>query len=203
MKFVKPVPFGNISNHSTSNMMSFSTYPNDKVISPYDGVVVATDNSKCDGFIMIEHFINGETFYSEICKVKTPYVFDGYKVRKNDLIGSVGNDGVIEYRISDKNGNFVKMNKFFIEMDKPLDDVTNTKNEIDKNTDKKKKSKLNIDLGLSTDKDLPVLYRGGMNLFALPFSVVGSAFKGINKKIKNDDEKLNENIDKIKKLIKY
>jgi hypothetical protein len=200
MSFVKPVPYGNLDNKTTSKTMVFIGHPNDKVVSPYDGVVVESDDFNCDGFVKIEHLIKGKTFYSEICNVKNQIVFKGYRVKKNDIIGSVGNDGVIEYRISDDDGNFVKIGDFFNDSTKLTDDE-NINKEIDKQKDSK--NKINLDLGLSKDKELPVLYRGAMNLFALPFSTVGSVFKGGKKKSKNDDEKINEDIVRIKKLINY
>lgn len=200
MKFLNPAPFGNIDNFSSSSKkMTIESYPNEKIVAPYHGVITLSDPSSKT--IEIEHNIDGTKYYSKITEVEKFYVNQGHKVMQNDFLGVFGNTP-ITYSITDDSGNSQNLDYFFNDYGGKKE----TENKIEKNDkEKKEKTKLNIDLGLSTDKKLPVLYRGMMNIFAAPFSIAGSPFRGNlfkKSKSKDENEKINEDIKRIKTLLK-
>ena len=207
MKFINPVPYGNIDNFlSSSKVMVMNSYPNQKIVAPFNGLINNVDLSEKS--IEIEHNVNGSKVYSKINGIVNPYVNKGYKVSQNDIIGFVG-DEPIKYSITDRMGFKQNLDSFFKDLTnkKQTGDDEKKQKEVDsKEKENKEKEKLSIDLGLSKDEQLPGLYRGMMNLFAAPFSVVGSALKGNlikRKKSEEKEEKINEDIQRIKKLIKF
>jgi hypothetical protein len=218
MKFINPAPLGNIDNFlSSSKVMVINSYPNQRVVSPFAGVV--SNINPLDQTIEIEHNVNGTKYYSKIKGVVNFYVSLGYRVLQGDILGFFG-DKPIEFSITDKLGFKQNLDFFFqdFKSKEQPDKETKEKSEKEKKEksekekkeksekEKKEKSELSVDLGLSTDEDIPALYRGMMNLFAAPFSVVGSAFKGnLVKKTKKEEkeEKINENVKRIKNLIKF
>ncbi len=202
MKFINPAPLGNIDNFlSSSKVMVINSYPNQRVVSPFAGVV--SNINPLDQTIEIEHNVNGTKYYSKIKGVVNFYVSLGYRVLQGDILGFFG-DKPIEFSITDKLGFKQNLDFFFQDFKSKEQPDKETKEKSEK--EKKEKSELSVDLGLSTDEDIPALYRGMMNLFAAPFSVVGSAFKGnLVKKTKKEEkeEKINENVKRIKNLIKF
>lgn len=209
MKFINPAPFGNIDNFlSSSKVMVINSYPNQRVVAPFDGIISSINPSEQS--VEIEHNVNGTKYYSKIKGIVNFYVSLGYRVSQGDILGFFG-DKPIEYSIVDKIGFKQNLNTFFqdFQSKEQPDKKTKEKEKSEKEKiekEKKEKSKLNVDLGLSTDEDIPALYRGMMNIFAAPFSVVGSAFKGnLIKKTKKEEkeEKINEDVKRIKTLINF
>lgn len=201
MKFINPAPFGNIDNFlSSSKVMVVNSYPNQKIVSPFEGII--NDINPSEKTVEIEHNVNGTKYYSKITGVVKFYVNKGYRVSQNDIIGFFG-DEPIKYSITDKMGFKQNLDSFFKDFSdvKQKDDKKETKDK-----EKKEKEKLSVDLGLSKDEKTPALYRGFLNLLTLPFTVAGSALKGDlikRKKSEEKEEKINEDIQRIKKLIKF
>lgn len=178
MMFTNPVPNGKISNLSSSKKRVYVSNLNDRVNSPYDGIIKKVDTSECGGMVEIDHIIDGNKVTSQICQVKRPTVFPGSKVRQNEIIGFVG-DTPVEFIILDKFNDKMKIDDFFIEKKEDIKKDITDKTKVD---DKKVKK----------ITDNPVLYDAALDLMIFPFTLAGSALKG---------EKLKEEIKRIKKLL--
>jgi hypothetical protein len=218
MSFVNPIKYGKLTN-SSSKTYTYTPEKTDSILAPFDGVVSNVDYSKCDGFIQISHLMNGKVFYSEICGVnKNIYVGGGMDVKKGDVIGNCGGKD-ITFEVKDGNKEKVSIAPFFIEKteldkdNKNISDKDNKKEpekELEKNIEKKnkKKEKEPTDdddkkrwdfTGYNPSKPLPNLFT---SLLLTPFAAIEAGLKPSKKKTNEDEEKLNEEIQKIKKLIK-
>ena len=189
MKLSNPIPNGRTSTPYMSKTVEISSYNSDTIFSPAQGTIVSSDKLKCDGNIKIEHFIDGETYYSNFCKVNRIMSFVGDKVKQGSIIGTVG-DSPIEYAVTDKNNDKIDANKFL-----SGNIVTSNGGEKEVETKKEKETK-------STST-----YRTGktrnpfIDLIALPFGVVGNAF--FKENIIYGNPLIKEEINKIKKLINH
>lgn len=192
MMIFNPIPNGRMSNTPFSKTVEFSSYNSDKIISPAKGTTVTSHNPTCSGNIRIEHFIDGETYYSNFCNVGNILLFRGYQVSQGELIGTVG-DSPIEYTVTDKKGDKLDVDKFL------SGNFGGTKT-------KEQKPKIQEPTDVNSNSKKPIS-NPFMSLFLSPLSVINNAFSeksSISKK--NDISKKNgikEDIDKIKKLIKY
>ena len=180
MKLFNPIPNGKMSNSFTSKTVEISSYNSDTIISPAQGVVVSSDKFKCGGNIKIEHFIDGETYYSNFCNVNRIMSFMGNQVRPGELIGTVG-DSPIEYTVTDKTGSKLDVSKFL----SGGFGGTKTK-EIKKEKEKEKK------FDFTPQKEIPNPF---IDILLSPLSLINKAF--------SKKSSIKEDIDKIKKLIKY
>lgn len=195
MNFINPVPFGFLDGKTTSKKIYYNTYPNDRIVSPSDGIVVNADQ----GVVTIEHILNGENYYSQLSKLNQINVSSGNRVSKKETIGTSGND-LIEFEIFDSKGNNLVVNDFLYGT---FNDKTKKENPEKK---EKEKEVIKLDLGSSKDKKRPALYRGFINTITLPFTIAGSALSGNlvkKEKKKKDEESINEEVSRIQKLIKF
>jgi hypothetical protein len=186
MKLLNPIPNGRISNSPFSKTIEISSYNSDTIISPTQGVTVSSDKFKCGGNIKIEHFINGETYYSNFCNVNRIMSFIGNQVRQGELIGTVG-DSPIEYTVTDKSGSKLDVGKFL----SGGFGGTKTK-EIKKEKSQEKR------FDSTPQKEIPNPF---MDALLSPFSIINKAFS--EKSTISKKNGIKEDIDKIKKLIKY
>jgi hypothetical protein len=185
MKILNPIPNGRMSTPYLSKTVEISSYNSDTIISPAQGTIVSSDKLKCDGNIKIEHFIDGETYYSNFCKVNKIMSFRGNQVRPGELIGTVG-DFPIEYTVTDKHGSKLDVNNF-------LSGVLNKTKDKDKD---KYVSPKNFDS--NSNETLPNPF---MDLLLSPLSIINKAFS--EKSTLSKRNSIKEDINKIKKLIKY
>lgn len=186
MKLLNPIPNGKMSNSMFSKSVEISSYNSDLIFSPAQGTIVSSDKFKCDGNIKIEHYIDGNTYYSNFCKVNRLMSIRGSQVRQGEVIGSVG-DEPIEYSVTDKNGSKLDVNTFLsggFESAKPKETAKEKKKE-EKKTDYEFK------------KEIPNPF---MDALLSPFSLLSKAFK--KESIIMNDNLVKEDINKIKKLIK-
>jgi len=188
MKIFNPIPNGTISNSPFSKTIEFSSYNSDSIISPAEGVIVSSDKFKCGGNIKIEHFIDGETYYSNFCNVNRIIPFKGTQVRPGEMIGTVG-DSSIEYTVTDKSGSQLNAGKFL----SGGFGGTKTK-EIEKTKEKEKTKEVDTYSG----KKIPNPF---MDALLSPFSIINKAFS--EKSTLSKRNSIKEDINKIKKLIKY
>jgi hypothetical protein len=176
MIILPPIPSGQISNTPFSKTVEISSYNSATIISPVEGSVVTPITPICNGNIKIEHVISGETYYSNFCNVGRVISFRGNRVRQGEVIGNVGNSPV-EYTVTNKKGDKLDVNKFLL-------------GKLGKTTDKDKdKEPTNVNSKKSITNPF-------MSLLLSPLSIVHSAFSEKSSGIKED-------IDRIKKLIKY
>jgi hypothetical protein len=185
MKLLTPIPNGRMSTPYLSKTVEISSYNSDTIISPAQGTIVSSDKFKCDGNIKIEHFIDGETYYSNFCKVNKIMSFRGNQVRPGELIGTVG-DSPIEYTVTDKHGSKLDVNNF----------LSGGLNKTNTQTPTNTVTPTNFD-----DSSKEILPNPFMDLLLSPFSIINKAFS--EKSTISKKNGIKEDINKIKKLIKY
>jgi biotin carboxyl carrier protein len=147
---------------------------NSKIKSPVDGKITSYYNSNCDNQVVIEFENNDKVAYLEYCGISTPLVQDGQTVNKGTTIGRTDSDVKVTLYDSNKN----------------RDDI-NTEAEKNSKNLKNKKPK-------NGEDDNDDLY--GKNeyskLFINSYRSLKNSFK------KKDPKKIEENINRIKGLLK-
>jgi hypothetical protein len=185
-RFINPAPYGNMKSSIMSKSVDLISYPNSKLINPYDGVIVFDRTPSCENLIKIKHEFNGDNVYSEFCNVGKSFVSPGDRIKQGQIIGHFTDDR-IGYSIKNDDDKKLDVSKY-MEGFKP-------KKEINK-----------IDVG---NKDV-----GSGNIFLdtllSPFSIANDITSGVGKEIKKSfkedyggNKRLTEQIDKIKKIIKH
>ena len=186
MKLSNPIPNGKMSNSMLSKTVEISSYNSDTIFSPAQGTIVSSDKFKCGGNIKIEHYIDGNTYYSNFCNVNRLISFTGNQVRQGEIIGTVG-DSPIEYSVTDKGGNKLDVSKFLSGGFEPA-------KAKETNKEKKKEEKTS---GYEFKKDTPNPF---MDALLLPFSFLTKAFT--KESVIMNNNLIKEEINKIKRLIK-
>jgi hypothetical protein len=186
MRLMNPIPNGKISNSAFSKTIEISSYNSDTILSPAQGMVVSSDKFKCNGNIKIEHFINGETYYSNFCNVNRIMSFIGNQVRQGELIGTVG-DSPIEYTVTDKTGSKLDVNKFL------SGGFTDTKTK-----EKEKEKEIEKKIDSYSQKEIPNPF---IDALLSPLSIINKAFS--KKSTLSKRNGIKEDVERIKKLIKY
>ncbi len=192
--FVNPAPYGYKDNKSTNKKVYFSSYPNEKIVAPYDGYVSKSDPNQCGGNIVIEHVINGERYFSEFCQVSRITALSGARVSKNDIIGFFGNESV-EFTILDNNKNKMIIDDFFSSK------MFDKKDDSKKEKEEKKKEK---ESDYRKKSDEPVLYDAFLDTLLTPFTLMGKPFKGdlFKKQTFEEYKRIEEEVKRIKTLLK-
>lgn len=214
MSFINPVKYGRMESE-TSKSKTYSPEPSDVIVAPYDGMVYDVSQSKCDGYIKIAHLLNGNIFYSEICGVdKGIYVATNVNVKKGDVIGAAGGKPV-NYEIKDSGDNKVSLAPFFSggiekttepkkdkDQDKGLGkpEKEKEKEKLSTDDDLNKKEKKSWDFSnIEKPKDLPNLFT---SLMLTPFYALEKGLTSKKKKETKEEEQLQEQLNKIKRLLK-
>jgi hypothetical protein len=203
MTFLNPVPNGKMKTSTFSNEVEFTSYKTDTVLCPFEGVVISTDKLKCGGHVKIEHFVNGDTFYSNFCNVERIMVFPGNQVKRGQIIGVIG-DNPIQYSITDKRKSKQDVSLF-------LSGSLGTSNNSNKDNKKEKEKKEKIEkvkkekdsLSTSNYKKSEGVANPFMDVLLSPFSLLSSALKLKKESVDDTNEILKEEISEIKKLINY
>jgi hypothetical protein len=147
-----------------------------KIKSPIDGKITSYYNSNCDNQVVIEFENNDKVGYLEYCGISTPLVRDGQTVSKGTTIGKTDSD--VRVTLYDSN-----------------------KNRENINTDTEKKSKDKVkdkDKDKEKDKKDSDLY--GKNEYSKLFI---NSYRNLKKSFKKKDpKKIEENINRIKGLLK-
>jgi hypothetical protein len=184
--FISPSPNGNLNQGMLSKTVSLSSYDNDRLVSPYDGIVVPSIN-RCDGNLTIEHNVNGETFYSDFCEIGRVIVGIGSTVKQGHTIGYFS-DKEISFSILNKNkskqnvGDFLSGHKFNKNVKDPKTKDPKTKEPIVKSNEPR---------------------IGGSDIFTdILLSPISFIKKALSDKPKKKDDELNEDINRIKQLLK-
>ena len=211
-KFINPAPYGNMKSSMMSKSVDLISYPNSKLINPYDGVIIFDRTPSCENFIKIKHEFNGDDIYSEFCNVGKSFVSPGDRIKQGQIIGHFTDDR-ISYSIKNND-------------DKKLDVSTymkgvGPKKEDPKKEDPKKNKPIQDDPKLDDNPKLDIGNKnvGSGNVFLdtllSPFSIANDITKGVGKNIKDagkniknalkedygNNKRLVEQIDKIKKII--
>jgi hypothetical protein len=204
--FVKP------SNGKMSTLgndsLQFESYPMDKIYSPYEGRVVSVSQSSCGGNIMIEHNFKGSVLISNICEAATILVARGDRVISGQVVGRLGGN-TLEYSLEDPRGNKVNPKSFF-----GLSGDNNKPEDKEKNKDKEKYKekeyyKKKSD-GFERTRGLTIAHQVFADALGAPLRIFkgkkmftpGKLFKGKKTESISNQEKLVEEIQRIKSLLK-
>jgi hypothetical protein len=180
--FITPAP--NASKSIKNDEIIFSSYKNDTIISPLDGVVVDSIMN-CRNNISIKHNFNSETIYSNFCNVGKEILLPNQKVGKGDKVGYFG-DEKINYYITDRRGNKKNIKKI-------IEKLSSDKEE------KKEKETIKQYHGSSDD----LAHQYVKSIFKLPFTATKLIDKAFKKESENKKNNLIESeINRIKKLLK-
>lgn len=203
-----------------------SSYKMDKIMSPYDGEVVKTHSANCpDGYLVIRHYIDGVLYYSQFCGISNGIASLGDKVRGGATIGFFS-DKPITYSVLTSNFEFLNPESFLNEtLFKPKEPSKDKKPSKDKEPkDKEPKEPRGEDeyeINALAPVTLPIefayrslskgakkvgkeLKKMGKGMFQLHNKEKDDRLKKAREDKDNDDndQSLNENIQRIKKLLK-
>ena len=200
-RFISPAPYGDMKTSLMSKSVDLISYPNSKLINPYDGVIVFDRTPSCENSIKIKHEFNGDNVYSEFCNVGKTFVSPGDRIKQGQIIGHFTDDR-IGYSIKNDDDKKLAVSKY-------MDGFETKKEEPKKEITKKEEPKKEI---TKLDVDNKDVGSGNIFLDALlsPFSIANDITSGVGKDMKkafkedyNSNKRLTEQIDKIKKIIKH
>jgi hypothetical protein len=205
--FINPAPYGEMKFRNDKEVRLLS-YPTSKLVSPEDGVVIEPLKPFCDNSIQIRHFVNEQYIISVFCGVEQQFVSHGDKIRKNQIIGKFGDDG-ISYHIINGDGKKIGIEKYFRppvaskEYDKEKVKKKETeKIEKEKEENKKKGKEKNKKRNNTGESGAENVF---LDMLLLPFSAVSAGTKKVKDTFTDDDKKenkkLQESINRIKKLL--
>jgi hypothetical protein len=199
-KFINPAPYGNMKSSVMSKSVDLISYPNSKIVNPYNGVVVFDRTPSCENSIKIKHEYNGEHIYSEFCNVGKTFVSSGDRLKQGDTIGYFTDDR-ISYSIKTDDDKKQDVSKYMNGFE--------SKKEESKKEDPKKEEPKNLEPKIDTTDRSPKNRNIFLDLLLSPIGiandVVSDVGRDIKKSFKEDyssDKRLTEQIDKIKKIIK-
>ena len=178
-------------------------YSNKKVLSPIDGKIKTKNyDSSCKNMISIEFMVDKTPHYIKYCGISDPQIKEGKSVSKGDVIGKTDSDFTISFH--DDSGDKEYFDK-----------------ELFKRKDEKSFKKNTGSIDKTTESDPLVAFMGKM--FAKPFGILGDKYDETGKRIQKRwaspidpvqpdpwfqqmsptyKKKVQENIEKIKKIIK-
>ncbi len=146
-----------------------------KIKSPVDGKITSYYNSNCDNQVVIEFENNDKVGYLEYCGISTPLVQNGQTVSKGTTIGKTDSD--VRVTLYDSNKNRENINTDTEKKSKDNNKKKNNKKEDDDNDDLYGKNEYS-------------------KLFINSYRSLKNSFK------KKDPKKIEENINRIKDLLK-
>lgn len=209
------ITHGNIDFKSKSAEMT--SYMMDKVMSPYEGEVVKTNNSNCpDGYLVIRHYIDGIVYYSQFCGVSNSIVSLGDKVRGGSTLGFFS-DKPITYSVLSSNLQYLNPEKFLngsstntVEPDKEKKKDKPKEEKPKEREEPKDKDEYEINavapIALPIEFAFRNLVKGGKALKKMGKGMFQLHNKEKDEKLKKEKEEsegnLNEEISRIKKLLK-
>jgi hypothetical protein len=176
--------FGRNENKS-SRKVTLPSRENTYVNSPIDGIVESTNFLSCSNELSILHEIDGDEFYLTYCGISNPRVLVGDNVSKGTKLGDTNTDIII--RVFDKKGYPLSFD--FVESKKPKKDKKDKKNTKEKTYSRQYSGPKRF----SNPDDFV------SDVIKFPFKLIGSLTKGGFKSV--TEEKINENINRIKKLL--
>lgn len=206
--FINPATYGNFK-YKHSKSVELLSSPNTKIVSPYDGVVIYDYTPMCEDSIKIMHTFDEKVIYSVFCGIKSPYVKYNDEVKQGSTIGKFLDDKV-KYYIVDEDDEKQEIPTFFT---KKVKDGKKKEKEDEPEDEKEIKT-----TDSSKNDETPNPF---MDLFLSPLYVAKHVGKEVKKDVKKlfskkkdkkDDEdtkkdiegeenKLTEEIERIKKLM--
>lgn len=206
--FIIPIVGGRVSGEK-SRLMTISSFRDSKVLSTYDGIVTQVDPNVCNGFIQIEHDINDVPYFSNFCNVGRIMVGRRLPVSQGETIGYLGDES-LEYSIVDDNDDKQSLSNFFKRENRETSkEVDSNKSDDKDKTDKIKSVELPKDNYVDRTQGKDVGFHSLMkNALVAPFHVTDFLEKKrlnnveSRKNKKKEEEKLNEELNRIKQLLK-
>jgi len=207
-----------------SKSAELKSYRMDKVMSPYDGSVVKTNNNNCNsGYMLIQHNIDGTKFYSQFCGIDNPLVHLSDDVRGGTTLGFFSDDP-ITYSVLSSNLEYLNPKKFLNgELFKNEESPEKKKEDPEKKPKSYEKDKdpeeyqlnalapVTIPLEFVTKQITKGAGKVGKELKKIGKGMFNFKDKGKDDRLKkaredkdneDNDQSLNENIQRIKKLLK-
>lgn len=175
---------------------------NSKIKSPVNGLVNNYHSeSSCTNQITIEHNFEGHSYYLQFCGISNPEVRDNQRVSKGTVLGKTSSDVVVSLynkgweRVSlekmlNKDIDVVKPVNKKIEPNKSVDDDKNKKKEDDDKKEKEYYDPYAIWFFNKVKEKMPSISKGGEPKISNFFN-----------KNSLSNKKVNENIERIKKLL--
>jgi hypothetical protein len=211
MSFVKPIKYGKLDNEK-NDIWTYKPEPSDVLIAPVDGKIHDILPDKDGGTIKLDYEFDGNKYVDLVISGIGPEnlknVSNNQKVKKGDKITKCGKDNLgnefIKFQIKDVYNNNIPIASIF------NSNSSSSKKEEDKNkSSKKEKSKENDGQGYNkppedskkfnwnrTSKELPDLFT---SILLTPWTMLDKAFTD---KDEQKEEKLMEEIKRIKQLLK-
>lgn len=186
----------------TSSSFGRITIPssdNSKIKSPVNGVVNNYHSeSSCTNQITVQHNFEGRSYYLQFCNISEPQVRDGQRVSKGTVLGKTSSDVVVS--LYNKGWERINIEKM---LNKEIDQTPPMKKVVKKSDDNKEKDK---DKDYKKEKEYYDPY--AIWFFNKVKEKMPSISKGGEPKISNffnkyglSGKKVNENIERIKKLL--
>jgi len=222
---MKPYKITHGKTDFKTKSVELTSYDNDTVMSPYPGVVVKTHSPHCnDGYLVIKHTINNEVYYSQYCGIKSVLTPLGDNVNGGTKLGFFS-DKPITYSCLTANLDYM-IPYTFLSGDVLKDYEKETKSKKDEKDKKPKEPEEPKDydsyqlnstalVSLPTEFAYRTLSKGakkvgkelkkmGKGMFQLHNKEKDDRLKKAREDKDNDDnnQSLNENIQRIKKLLK-
>ena len=206
MKFEKPVLHGREKTIREKKII-YEPASDDYIVAPYDGIIDEVYEGlreNRNGFIKIKHSVNGETYYSEITGLKDIKTQRGVDVRKKEKLARTGSYDV-EYEIKNRSNDKVSLGPFFTgamgetgSKELKKSDSGSSKSETDDNGGGK-----GYKPPYRKIEKVPDLFT---SLFLSPINLAYKALTDFpgkkDKKETSEEEKLNEEIKRIRQLLK-
>ena len=193
IQFINPVSGSRMIDIPGSKSIKLSPGYGTPIVSPYDGVVEDVENDS----VTISHNVNNQNVYSKFSGIHRPQVGVNVPLRQGETL-AYGDATDIEYSVMDDNGRKVSVVPYF----QGINPNTTTHNHTTSNDDDEKKKEKN-------NRPKPIAGKSYIadflsDIALSPFKFVHKPMqKGLNKLSGvKDDDKLNEEIDRIKKLLK-
>lgn len=202
-----------------SKSAELKSYRMDKVMSPYDGVVVKTNNNSCsDGYLLIQHNIGGSKFYSQFCGINNALAHLSDNVRGGSTIGFFSEEP-ITYSVLSSNLDYLNPKKFLngeLFKDEESKDKSKVSDKKETKPTKRYRDSKDYEINALSPVTLPIEFAANQLLKGA--DIAGKELKKIGKGMfqlhnkekderlkqkKNDSEdNLNEEISRIKNLLK-
>ena len=170
-----------------SNSIIIPSSDNSKIKSPFSGYINNRSDKSCNNQITIEHEMRGKTRYLQYCGISNPEIRNGNKISKGDTLGRTSSD--VTVYLYDKSWNKLNISKEI------SNEISGNKSKI-KDITKDNDRISYIDplypwLGEKIKKIIPSINKGGE-----------SKIKNFFNKYGMTNKKVDENIERIKTLLK-
>ena len=186
MNFKHPVETMSVDN-LTQNKIKYTSLKGAKVVMPYKGEISEYDQNVCNGKLKIKHKIDGKKYHSVICGVES-ITNDSNEIGMGTKIGEMS-ENTLTWMLVDSAGDTQNIYDVFKEKD-----GENKKDDKSGSSNKSSKEEYS-DMAKNAD---PITKRV-IDITTIPLKIIKQFFNSGNKV---GDDKLTEEINRIKELLK-